>query len=153
MKALELKIPPVAVALLFGVAMWGVAFRYPAAELRLPGKLVIAIMLTCVGLGVVGAGAIRFRHHDTTFNPMDPNKASSMVTTGIYRFTRNPMYLGLALVLVGWAVYLESALALLLVPVFLVYMAYYQIIPEERILQSKFGSSYEEYSKTVRRWL
>lgn len=153
MKALELKIPPVAVGLLFGIAMWGVAYRYPAAELRLPGKLAIAVALACLGLGIAAAGIIRFRHHDTTFDPTDPDKVSAMVTTGIYRFTRNPMYLGLALVLAGWAVYLESALALLLVPLFPVYMTCYQIIPEERVLLTKFGSGYEAYTRAVRRWL
>ena len=84
---------------------------------------------------------------------MKPETTASIVTTGIYRVTRNPMYLGLAFVLMGWATYLANLAALLLVPAFVAYMTRFQIKPEERALLAKFGLSFAEYLAAVRRWI
>ena len=84
---------------------------------------------------------------------MKPETASSIVTVGIYRFTRNPMYLGLAFALAGWAIYLANLAALLIVPIFVAYMTQFQIKPEERALLAKFGADFAAYMAAVRRWL
>jgi len=84
---------------------------------------------------------------------MKPEKASSLVTTGIYRFTRNPMYLGLLFVLFAWAVFLASVWALLGPVAFVFYIDRFQIAPEEAILAGMFGAAYTEYKARVRRWL
>ena len=109
--------------------------------------------LIATGFAVAVSGILRFRRHRTTANPMSPDAASAIVTDGIYRITRNPMYLGFALALTGWALALAHALAALVVPVFVAYITRFQIMPEERALASKFGPAYLEYLTRVRRWI
>lgn len=153
MQALELKVPPVGVFLLAGAAMWGLAEWFPAATIALPARPFLMVSLLCAG-GVVGAAAIiSFHRHSTTVNPTAPDKASSLVVNGIYRYTRNPMYLGLLLVLVAWWVFLPNVVALIVVAAFIVYLNRFQIEPEERALLEKFGDSFAQYMDRVRRWL
>jgi protein-S-isoprenylcysteine O-methyltransferase Ste14 len=106
-----------------------------------------------LGVGLSVAGVRSFRRAQTTLNPTKPQEASSLVTTGIYRVTRNPMYLGLSLVLLAWTVFLSSAWALLGVAAFVLYINRLQIAPEERALSQLFGSEYTAYQAKVRRWL
>ena len=153
MNALELKIPPPAVAALFALAMWGAASVAPSLGFAFQGRTGIAIALGVVGLVVSLSGVLAFRRAKTTVNPMRPEAASSFVTTGIYRVSRNPMYLGMLLVLLGWAAYLSNALALALAALFVVFIDRFQIVPEERILLAKFGAIFTDYAKAVRRWV
>ncbi|HNP34989.1 MAG TPA: isoprenylcysteine carboxylmethyltransferase family protein [Woeseiaceae bacterium] len=133
--------------------MWAASTVIPAASFPLPGALIIAFTFAFVGGGIAAAGVWAFRQHHTTLNPMKPETASSIVTAGIYRVTRNPMYLGLALALVGWAMYLANLAALLIVPAFVAYMTQFQIKPEERALLAKFGPDFATYMAAVRRWI
>jgi protein-S-isoprenylcysteine O-methyltransferase Ste14 len=152
MSFLELRIPPVAVVAITAAAMAAVAYAVPAT-IPVPARLVVSICLALSGALVGIAGVVAFRRHRTTLNPLTPQKASSLVGSGIYRFTRNPMYLGLLLALVGWSVYLANWAAALLLPVFVAYMNRFQIQPEERALSGKFGSQFIAYSSSVRRWV
>jgi protein-S-isoprenylcysteine O-methyltransferase Ste14 len=106
MRFLELRIPPPIVALAFAAVAWAVARATPA--LALPGVLRIglAVALVLAGLAFVAAGVRTFRRAETTIHPLRPEKASAIVSSGVFAITRNPMYLGLVLVLVGWAVLL-----------------------------------------------
>jgi len=106
-----------------------------------------------IGVAFSATGILSFRRVRTTVNPTRPDEASVLVSTGIYRVTRNPMYVGLLLVLVAWAVFLASAWALLGVAGFVLYMNRFQIAPEERALSRLFGSEYASYKARVRRWL
>ena len=153
MRALELKIPPPVVALLVALAMWAASRTGPTIELSVLVRAVAAIIIAVVGGSISLAGDLSFRRAKTTVNPMKPEKASSLVTSGIYRFTRNPMYLGLLLVVVAWAAFLASAWALAGPVAFVLYIARFQIAPEERVLSTKFGATYSEYKARVRRWL
>jgi protein-S-isoprenylcysteine O-methyltransferase Ste14 len=114
---------------------------------------VVAGVLIVVGAGVALAGVIAFRRNGTTVNPTTPEKSLVVVSAGLYRFTRNPMYLGFSLVLAGLATYLSNAASLLMLPVFVAYMTKFQIEPEERVLLDKFGTPFREYMATVRRWI
>ena len=98
-------------------------------------------------------GVVAFSRAGTTVNPMKPGSSSSLVVTGIYSVTRNPMYLGVLLVLLAWAINLASALTVLFLPGFVWYMGRYQIEPEERALASLFGSAFTAYAARVRRWI
>ncbi|SMB27567.1 conserved protein of unknown function [Sterolibacterium denitrificans] len=89
----------------------------------------------------------------TTVNPLAPGRSNSVVRTGPYRFTRNPMYLGMALLLLAWCIHLRNPLAPLSILAFFVYIIRFQIIPEERALLAKFGDAYAAYLSDVRRWL
>jgi protein-S-isoprenylcysteine O-methyltransferase Ste14 len=153
MRTLELKIPPPAVALLVGVAMWWVARQLPAVELT--GQLRVAITVVCAAFGVIVAllALWAFRQAKTTVNPVTPEKASSVVTSGIFGYTRNPMYVGLTAFLAGWAVWLSVPWVFLGPVALMLYLTRFQIIPEERVMSSKFGRNYDDYRKRVRRWL
>ena len=153
MPQLELKIPPPLIGVVSAGLMYGVATLLPVLELPPSLRVGTALALAVVGASLDVAGLMVFRRAKTTVNPMAPQKSSSVVSTGIYRFTRNPMYLGLVFLLLAWAVYLSSAWALLVVPVFMVYITRFQIKPEERILAARFGSAHASYCARVRRWL
>jgi protein-S-isoprenylcysteine O-methyltransferase Ste14 len=152
MSFLELRVPPPIVALLVAAGMWGLTLVSPASS---PPSLYVG---TALGLAVVGvsfsvAGALAFRKAGTTKNPMKPQAASSLVVTGVYRATRNPMYVGLSVLLLAWAVYLWSLWVLVGLLVFIAYISRFQIAPEERALAELFGSEYSAYTSRVRRWL
>jgi len=153
MQALELKIPPPVVALLIAAAMWGISLTSPSIEVPAFIRIVAAVTIALAGGGVSLSGVISFRRARTTVNPMKPETTSSLVTAGIYRFTRNPMYVGLLFVLVAWAVFLSSAWALVGPMVFMLYTNRFQIIPEERALAALFGAEFDAYTARVRRWL
>ena len=153
MQTLELKIPPPAIALAVAVSMW-VARRYaPSLELAIPWRQAFAVTLAVIGIALALAGVFAFRRAKTTVNPLKPETSSTVVSTGIYGFTRNPMYLGMLMVLVGWAFFLANAVSFSLLPLFALYMNRFQIGPEERVLSGHFGREYGNYMQSVRRWL
>lgn len=158
MKSLELKIPPPVVALLVGAAMWAVA-RWTGIAPRPPGEeeplltTILTAGLSLPGLVVAVAGAFALARARTTMNPARPQAARVLVADGIFTLTRNPMYLGLALALAGWAANLGSLWAIPGVPLFMAYMSRFQIEPEEHALRAAFGEQFEAYAKRVRRWL
>jgi protein-S-isoprenylcysteine O-methyltransferase Ste14 len=153
MHKLELKVPPPVVALLIAAAMWGLSLLGPPAAAQTGLRTLIAIAIACCGIGIDIAGAVAFRRARTTINPLKPTAASSLVMTGVYRFTRNPMYVGLAVVLLAWAIWLASFPAWLGLPAFVLYISRFQIAPEERALAGIFGTAFADYQSKVRRWL
>lgn len=153
MRSLELKIPPPAVALTVALLMWSIARATPFAGWSIAGRAVVAVMLATAGACISLMAVVSFRRARTTVNPLRPGTASTLVTGGIYRHTRNPMYLGLSIILLGWSVYLANAPALLLLPGFVLYIYRFQIVPEERTLAALFGAEYQAYRTRVRRWL
>jgi len=150
---LELKIPPLLVLVIMAGAMLGVTYAAPALSFRMPGRTVVAVVLAALGVGSAIAGVVAFRHQHTTVNPLTPSASSAIVTGGVYRMSRNPMYLGFLLVLAGWFVWLANAGAALFLPAFAAYLTQYQIKPEERALLATFGSRYGQYMSRVRRWV
>lgn len=153
MPSLELKIPPPVVAFIVAVAMWGASLGGAAWPVPDIVRLALALALVAVGVAFSAAGIVEFRRARTTLNPRKPEAASSLVSLGVFKITRNPMYVGLFLVLVGWAVVLSSLWALLGPLAFALYIHRFQITPEERVLSSMFGAEYLAYKERVRRWL
>jgi protein-S-isoprenylcysteine O-methyltransferase Ste14 len=153
MSFLEHKIPPPVVGLLCAGAMWWLGKHTPA--LSLPGgvRTGVAIAFLAAGLLVMLAGVISFRRAKTTVNPLKPETATALVTNGIFQYTRNPMYLGMLLVLIAWAVFLSSPVALTVALAFWLYIGRFQIRPEEAALVGLFGSAFTDYANRVRRWL
>lgn len=113
----------------------------------------MAVALGLLGVVVAAAGVVAFRRHQTTVNPFQPAAASTLVEKGIYRRTRNPMYVGVTLALLGYAAFLSHPMALLLVVLFPAYIQVFQIAPEERALDRLFGEAYARYKERVPRWL
>lgn len=132
--------------------MAGIAYLLPAA-VPVPARRIVAALLVLAGVLVAVAGLLAFRRQKTTVNPFTPGLSSSLVAMGIYRFSRNPMYLGFLLVLLGWCAYLANWVSALLLPAFVAYMNRFQILPEERALTERFGSQFLAYCGSVRRWL
>lgn len=153
MKALENRIPPPLVAALVALCMWLLAGSNPAfaGNALILATAVASVVL--VGIIFCVSGVISFRRARTTVNPLQPHKASALVTSGVYRISRNPMYVGFAFLLLGWALALAAPLAFLGVPAFLLFITRFQIIPEERALTALFGVEFERYCAAVRRWL
>lgn len=153
MRALELKIPPPIAAVLVGAAMWATAYLLPAVHFTIPFRSIISGACGALGLMVALLGFWAFRRAKTTVSPVNPEKASSLVTGGIYRYTRNPMYVGLTALLVSWAIRLSVPWVFLGPVAFVLFTTRFQIIPEERVMSSKFGRGYDQYRNRVRRWL
>lgn len=153
MHYLELKIPPAGLVLLFAAAMWLTAGMNPWAIIQIPGREWIAIVLSILGCTLIIVAAIEFISARTTVNPLTPGLATEIVTKGIYKLSRNPMYVGFLVMLVAWGVLLENILSLLLLPLFVLYLNRFQIMPEENALLAKFGDEYDRYLKSVRRWM
>ncbi len=152
-QSLELRIPPPAVAALIAAAMWGISLIAPSLEV--PGliRAVAALALATMGFGISVAGVISFWRAKTTVNPMKPEATSALVISGIYRLSRNPMYVGIVLALIAWAVCLSSMWTLPGPLAFVLYINRFQIAPEERALAARFGATYAAYRSAVRRWL
>ncbi len=154
MRWLELKIAPILVTALTAALMYGLARAFPGMWVPdVPFLAGLALLAALLGVALGFLGIWTFHRHSTTVSPTRSSSASAVVSSGVYRLTRNPMYLGLALLLSAWAFYLRQPLALLLVPLFILYLTRFQIIPEERVLLQKFGKPYADYLRRVRRWL
>ncbi len=153
MRFLELKIPPPVVAVLIAVAMYLAGRWMPDPHIDSWIRVPIAAILAAAGIAVHFAGLWAFRRHRTTVNPLQPDKATSLVTGGVYRWSRNPMYLGLLLILAGWTFWLSTAVSVLGPPLLAIYLTRFQILPEERVLRAKFPRESADFARHVRRWL
>ena len=151
--ALELKIPPPLVALLCASGMWVIAHYTFPYFLSPAMRWILVAIYTLLGLIFSIGGVLSFRRSKTTIHPMHPENTSALVPYGIYRITRNPMYCGMAAMLLAWAVYLQSPLSALGIAAFVLYITQFQIIPEERMLEKLFGDEFRRYQAQVRRWL
>ncbi|MCG2461012.1 isoprenylcysteine carboxylmethyltransferase family protein [Flavobacteriaceae bacterium F89] len=149
---MQLRIPPPVVALIFGIAMYLLARFLPFGHFDFFGRIYSIYGLTALAILLVVAAKWQFRKLNTTSNPLTPSKATSLVTAGIYNYSRNPMYLALLLILLAWGLWLGNAFNILLAAGFVGYMNKFQIVPEETALFSKFGKSYHQYCILVRRW-
>jgi protein-S-isoprenylcysteine O-methyltransferase Ste14 len=150
---LETRIPPLVVVAIVAAAMWGTRLLLPALTTPYAGNFPVGLVLLAAGVCVIGEGARQFRRARTTVDPLRPEKATTIVDTGIFRITRNPMYVGMLLILLGWAAYLANVVTLAGPLLFILYMNRFQIGPEERALRRVFGEPYVAYLGRVRRWI
>ena len=149
MRGLDHLVPPPVVVLICGLAMWAGAGAERAQGLWRGLTMVCAL----AGVALAVAGFREFRRAGANIDPRRIDRGDVLVTGGVFRFTRNPMYLGMALALLGYALYLARGLELLGPVAFAAYLTRFQILPEEAAMRAKFGASYEEYTRKVRRWL
>lgn len=149
---LELKIPPAVITLIIAIAMWWID-EYFTFNWATVGKLLwVSFIFLGIG-GIFGLlGLIEFYKSSTSIDPHKPSKTSKLVTNGIYSISRNPMYVGLLLILIGYGFYLGNVLTFVVIPLFAGYMNRYQILAEEKVMQEKFGDDYRKYKSEVRRW-
>ncbi|MHB8793341.1 MAG: methyltransferase family protein [Thermoleophilia bacterium] len=150
---LELKVPPDVVAVVFAAQMWVVSAVAPSLAIPVLFRIGISAVLVAVGVSLIVTARVALGRENTTWMPAKPGRTSHLVATGVYHFTRNPMYLGTLLILLGWAVALESPFSLIFPAIFMFYMNRFQIGPEERKLSALFGRDFSDYMRHVRRWL
>ncbi|EAQ97357.1 methyltransferase family protein [Congregibacter litoralis] len=150
---LELKIPPVILLAGAGALMWLVDRGDSFAAFTLPMRHGLSALALTFGIVIALLGVKAFRQAGTTVDPRYPERSSELVVIGVYKITRNPMYLGMLLVLIAWGLYLGSGLSLLVALGFLTYMTRFQIVPEERFMAQRFGDDFVKYRRSVRRWL
>ena len=153
MQHLELRVPPVVQVALAAILIWISGLQADITEITLPAASAVAIMLIAAGATFAFSGVMEFRRHNTTVDPRYPDKTSQLVNSGVYQLTRNPMYLGFALALLGWSYWQENIASFIWLPLFVVYMNRFQIQAEESFMEEKFGQSYREYCLRVRRWI
>ena len=147
------KIPPPVIGLLCAFIMWLISCFTPSLILPLPLKHLSISLLIILGLLFDFSALYYFRKANTTINPLSPANTSALVTTGIYRISRNPMYVGLVFFLIALGIFLESAFSLFMVIIFIALVDRLQIRPEEEALKTIFGNQYISYKRRVRRWL
>ncbi len=150
---MELKIPPPLVALISAGVMWAIAQSTGSALMVLEEPGLLPLIVLAAGLAVEMSAIVLFRGADTTVNPMKPGNTVRLVNGGIYRFSRNPMYLGVLLVLFSWALWLGNIINLAVLTFFVWYITRFQIIPEERVLAELFPDEFDAYRSRVRRWI
>lgn len=150
---LDAKLPPPLVMLACGAVAWVAARLLPALAIDVPARMPLAIVVAVVALSIELAAAALFFRRRTTVNPLKPDTATQLIVGGLNRFSRNPMYVGQALLLAAWALWLAHALAPLGAIAFVLYITRFQILPEERALAARFGDDWRAYRARVRRWL
>jgi len=150
---LKLLVPPPLVTLISALLMWGTASQFEALNFNFPFQEIAAYAFISLGVMIDIISIFAFQSAKTTVTPLAPEKASSLVVSGLYRFTRNPMYLGMLLILVGVALLLGSFANLVVLVAFIAYITAFQIKPEEERLQEVFGAQYLSYMQEVRRWI
>lgn len=153
MKQLELLIPPPVIMLFVGLLMWWVSVTFPELAFDWLYSDAAAVIVGLLGMAVSLIAVIAFRRVGTTADPRRTTATRVLVSSGIYRYSRNPMYVGVLLMLLGWSLYMGNVLSILCAPLFIVYITRFQIIPEERMLHGKFGEEFAVYKSKVRRWL
>ena len=153
LSCLETKVPPPLIALALVAGMWLATLVTPVVPLADVVRVPIVCVLAAGGVAFGFAGSLAFRRAGTTVNPLKPERATQLVTSGVYRITRNPMHVGLLLGLVALALYFAAPLALAGPVLFAAYIHRFQIKPEEWALEAKFGSVYVDYKQRVHRWL
>ena len=153
MQFLEAKIPPVALTIFLALTAWLLAFVLPQFNASIPYQYAFSGIAFICGLSISLIGVYAFNTHQTTVNPTTPDATTTVVTTGIYKYTRNPMYLGFALFLLSASLFTSNLAATVVLPIYFAYMTQFQIKPEELALQEKFGDAFTAYMSRVRRWI
>jgi len=150
LKVLELKVPPPLIFILTLIVMSFVAeFQFVLTTPR----LLIASFVCLIAITIAASSIFALYKASTTINPHRPDKSSTLIVEGIFKHTRNPMYLALVILQIAWSLFLDSYLSLAAIVPFIIYITYFQIKPEEEFLNKKFAKEYSDYQSTVRRWL
>lgn len=148
---METKIPPPIVTLVFGLSIYFSRGIFQVVEIKY--SFYFGILLLVLGFVILISAVRLFRKDKTTVNPLSPEQATKLVTDGIFKYSRNPMYLGMALVLGSIAVFFNLIGGIILVALFCAYITKFQILPEERAMRDLFSDDFDKYTKVTRRWI
>ena len=145
------KIPPTILTLLFLAFNYILSFN--SLKIEIPYKYFFTTLLLILGLYIVIRSSRLFAQAKTSIDPLRPFKSTSLITNDIYKYSRNPMYFGYFLIILGSSVYLGNVISIIIIPLFIFTINFLQIIPEEEALKDLFGPRYDEYLIKVRRWI
>ena len=148
---IKTKFPPPLVALTFGFLINYTKNIFPKIEIK--NEIIFGSFMIISGLIIILSAIILFKKYQTTITPLNPSNATKLITDGIYKFSRNPMYLGLLLMLMGISIILNLTGGVFLIPLFILYLNLFQIIPEEDAMVDLFKDEFLEYKENVRRWI
>ena len=151
MMDIKTKFPPPLVALTFGFLINYTKNIFPKIEIK--NEIIFGSFMIISGLIIILSAIILFKKYKTSITPLNPSNATKLITDGIYKFSRNPMYLGLLLMLVGISIILNLTGGFLFILLFIFYINLFQIIPEENAMVDLFKDEFTEYKKNVRRWI
>jgi len=151
---MHLRIPPPIVALI-GILLIFLSKDYILILYLHPHlQNTLSLLFLIIGFVIIFSATKEFRKSETTVNPMKPETSTYLVTSGIFKYSRNPMYLGLTSILLASCFYFSSLLGIILyVPLFIFYITVFQIIPEEGAMKNLFNDEYLDYCSKVRRWI
>ena len=144
---------PIVYVIVMAILMYVAAFATSTLKVSFDTQGPIAMIVFSLGVLIVLISGYQFKMVSTTISPLKPEESTQLVTTGVYRFSRNPMYVGFLLFLLAWAVLLGSFVAVLVLPLFILIVTKVQILPEEVVLEEKFGQDYVDYKHRVGRWI
>ena len=145
------KIPPPIVALFCGLGIYCSRYLFPTFSFDY--SILISIIFVLTGFFVFLSAIRSFKKHETTVDPLNPEKASSLVTNGVFKYSRNPMYLGVLLILCSISIQFSLIGGLIIIPIFVLFITKYQIIPEEKAMKNLFKKDFQLYKEKTRRWL
>ena len=148
---METKIPPPIVTLIFGLSIYFSRGIFQVVEIKY--SFYFGILLLLLGFVILISAVRLFRKDKTTVNPLSPEQATKLVTDGIFKYSRNPMYLGMALVLGSIAVFFNLIGGIILIALFCAYITKFQIFPEEKAMRDLFPDDFDKYTKATRRWI
>ena len=144
------KIPPPIVTLTFGLLIYFTKSVFPTFTNGLLN--ILSLLSLIIGLLILISAVSSFKKQQTTVNPIAIEKASSLVVTGIFKYSRNPMYLGMVFILIATALQFNPVGGIIFIILFVIFITKFQIIPEENIMNKLFADSFIEYKKNTRRW-
>ena len=150
---MKLKVPPVFQLIFFGLIMWFIQQFTARSDFDFLYRNVLVWFFVLLGILFGISGIYSFRKANTSIDPLRPEKASKLVTGGLYGISRNPMYLGLLFLLIALFFYLRNIFNIPILIGYIWYITEFQIKPEESVLKTHFGEQYREYRAKVRRWL
>jgi protein-S-isoprenylcysteine O-methyltransferase Ste14 len=148
---METKIPPPIVTLIFGLAIYLSRTIFPEIEIQYSSFFGMVLLL--LGFLILISAVKLFRNDKTTVNPLSPEQATKLVTNGIFKLSRNPMYLGMAVILASVAVFFNIIGGIIFMALFCLYITKFQIIPEEKAMKELFAQDFEQYMQATRRWI
>lgn len=150
---MALKIIPVVQLIIAMVIAYLLSLVFPQCNLTISYLPFIISLIIIIAATIAVVSIVHFKKANTTVHPARPQTTAALVQSGIYSFSRNPMYLAMVLVLFAFNLSLANWMAFLSLFIFITYLTKYQIMPEEEVLKNLFGESFEQYRKKVRRWL
>jgi len=150
---MKLKVPPAVQTLIFSFSMWVIDKYFILGDFTFNGQKITAKIIFSFGILLTILAIWSFKKAKTSSDPTNPSKATTLVTHGIYKYSRNPMYLTILIVLFSWMIALGNIFNIIILIIFVYYITTYQIKPEEEALTKLFKNDYTNYCNKVRRWI